>query len=102
MGAGGKRVEPLTSCMPCKSTPDVSENQPQLTSNPSARCTSRCTENEDEPIGDPLAGLVASLSPADRARLIALLSQQTEGAAVTAPSHEHFQTTGEPGEDTQP
>jgi len=94
-------LEPLTSCMPCKRSPDVSGNLPQVTATHSSRCTSRCTETENEPNADPLAGFVASLTPADRARLVALLTGQAEGGAVEALSLDRLQTTGKPGEETE-
>jgi hypothetical protein len=43
------------------------------------RCTPRCSNDETEPDADPLATFVASLTPADRVRLAALLGEQSEG-----------------------
>jgi hypothetical protein len=48
---------------------------------PSDRCTSRCTSNAENANPDPLAQLAAvllALSPADRARLVAMLTEQGE------------------------
>src|SRR5262245_3916530 len=92
-------LEPLTSCMPCKRSPDLSETLSEVTSTPSARCTPRCTENGNEPNTDPLAGFVASLTPADRARLVALLTGQQEGSD---PSKSTGETSGMSGEGTEP
>ncbi len=73
-------------------TPDVQLGNPngdrskggtakELTSSDFARCTARCTENENEPHGDPLAGFVASLTPEQRRRLADLLAGSKEGDA---------------------
>jgi hypothetical protein len=76
---GPRGFEPLTSCTPSYESTVVSGNLSQVTSSGSARCTARCTENGNEANADPLAGFVASLTPADRARLVALLTKQGEG-----------------------
>ena len=73
-------------------TPDVQLGYPnvvtrkaqsgkELTATPSARCTPRCTENEIDPHGDPLAGFVASLTPPQRQRLADLLAGSKKGDA---------------------
>jgi len=98
---GPSGFEPLTSCTPSKQPTVASGNLSQLTATPSARCTSRCTETGNEPNADPLAGFVASLTPADRARLVAMLTGQAEGGAVEASSLDRLQTAGEPGEETE-
>jgi hypothetical protein len=41
----------------------------------------RCTESENEPHGDALAGFVASLTPEQRRRLADLLGGSEEGGA---------------------
>jgi hypothetical protein len=52
------------------------------TATPQSACTNACTSNPEQGQADPLAGLAAALlalSPADRARLAALLvSGKTE------------------------
>jgi hypothetical protein len=98
---GPSGFEPLTSFTPSKKPTVASGNLSQLTTTSSARCTSRCTETGNEPNADPLAGFVASLTPADRPRLVALLTGQAEGGAETASSLDRLQTTGEPGEETE-
>ncbi len=79
---GATGFEPVTSSTPNNVSPVVSTDLSELTATPSARCTSRCTETGNEPNADPLAGFVASLTPADRARLVTLLTGQAEGGTV--------------------
>ncbi len=69
-------------CTPSKQPTVASGNLSQLTATHSARCTSRCTETGNELNADALAGFVASLTPADRSRLVALLTGQAEGGTV--------------------
>ena len=98
---GATGFEPVTSSTPSNVSPVVSADLSQVTATPSARCTSRCTETGNEPNADPLASFVANLTPADRARLVALLTGQAEGGAVEALSLDRLQTTGKPGEETE-
>jgi hypothetical protein len=67
----------------CKAESDGSQHSSgsELTATSSPRCTSRCTENENEPHGDPLAGFVASLTAEQRQRLADLLAGSKEGDA---------------------
>src|SRR5208337_3700482 len=81
---GATGFEPVTSSTPSNVSPVVSADLSQVTTTTSTRCTSRCTEAGTEPNADPLAGFVASLTPSDRARLVALLTGQAEGGAETA------------------
>src|SRR5208337_5156507 len=83
----------------CKAESDPSQASTisRLTTTTSARCTSRCTETGNEPNADPLAGFVASLTPADRARLVALLTGHGSEGDGPASSQDRHQTTGEPG-----
>src|SRR4051794_3015571 len=60
----------------------VLQNQ-NVTQSNSSRCTPRCSNNDPEPNADPLASFVANLTPADRARLGALLTGQREGDGET-------------------
>ena len=76
VGAAG--FEPTTSRPPDKTHPDVTENSQEVTPTPSHRCTPRCSNNA-APNADPLAVLVASLTPEQRARIAALLTGQAEG-----------------------
>lgn len=71
---GPRGFEPLTSSTPNNESPVASVNLSQVTAISSARCTPRCTENPNEANSDPLAGFVAGLTAADRARLVALLT----------------------------
>jgi hypothetical protein len=41
------------------------------------------------------------LTPAERARLVALISQQGEGATIATSPGDQPTTTGEPGEDNE-
>ena len=91
----------MTSSTPSNVSPVVSADLSHVTATPSARCTSRCTETGNEPNADPLAGFVANLTPADRARLVALLTGQAEEGALEASSQDRLQATGEPGEETE-
>jgi hypothetical protein len=88
----------------CKAESDPTQQliDPQVASPPSSCCTSRCTEDEDRPNADPLADLVANLTPADRARLVAMLTGQREGDAAAACLEARPPTTGKPGEETEP
>ena len=77
-------VEPLTSCMPCKSPAVLSDIGERLTSSTKAACTTACTSEpktvkagaNDARDADPLAVLTAALnlSKADRQRLLVMLA----------------------------
>lgn len=91
---GGRGLEPPTPSLSNNRNSNASGNQQGLTSTPSAACTAACTskdenansgtpnanrgtEGEGRGQGDSLAKLAASLlalSPADRARLAAMLN----------------------------
>jgi integrase len=64
----------------CKAgSPDFQESTPvEVTASPSGCCTARCTSEAENANADPLAAFVSSLTPEQRARLIALLA--SEGA----------------------
>ena len=76
-------IEPATYWLQTQGHPDASEDSKGLTSTPPAACTSACTsEAETDNAGnldaDPLTKLAAALltlSPADRARLAAMLAR---------------------------
>ncbi len=90
-------IEPATYWLQTQGHRDVSEDSKQLTSTPPAACTSACTsiaenanaDKHDADQGDPLAKLAAALltlSPADRARLAAMLTgDRKEGATGMQP-----------------
>jgi hypothetical protein len=67
----------------CKADSDPSQAVflQEFASTPTARCTPRCTEPAPEPNADPIAAFVASLTPEQRARLIALLGEREGGAS---------------------
>ena len=74
-----KGVEPSTSALRTQGHPDASGIQKGLTSLASSACTAACT-GDSEPVRDdvggglgPLAAVLLSLSPAERANLAALL-----------------------------
>jgi hypothetical protein len=71
----------VTPSVSCKRRCVTSESPSDVTANPSARCTPRCTETGPEANADPLAAFVAGLSAEDRARLAALLTGNGEGGA---------------------
>jgi hypothetical protein len=81
MGATG--LEPVTPSVSSKGTSDASETDKGVTAGAPFRCTSGCTSEGQTANADPLAPLAAALlalSPADRARLAALLTAATPGA----------------------
>jgi hypothetical protein len=80
MGATG--LEPVTPSVSSKGIIDASGNQQGLTADTSDRCTIRCT-SEPQPANagtvEALAAALLTLSPADRARLAALLVAGQQG-----------------------
>jgi hypothetical protein len=77
MGATG--LEPVTPSVSSKGIPDVSESSKGLAKSSPYACTAACTNSTDSPQADPveaLASALLALSPADKARLAALLLGQ--------------------------
>lgn len=68
-----KRIELSTSCVQSREHPVVSDATKGLTDNQSFACTTACTSGPEIAKTDPLAGFVASLTPEQRRRLVALL-----------------------------
>jgi hypothetical protein len=74
----------VTPSVSSKGQHDASETGKGLAAAPSYRCTSGCTSKSENAHADPLETLAAalrSLSPADRARLAAMLTGQGEAVA---------------------
>jgi hypothetical protein len=67
----------------CKaeSSPTEPVTNTSVTSSHSVRCPARCTESQETANADPLAGLVASLTPEQRQRLADLLAGSKDGGA---------------------
>jgi hypothetical protein len=81
---GATGLEPVTPSVSSKGRPDASEANKGLAEQAPNGCTSGCTDKENIEQPDRLAALAAallSLSPADRARLAAMLLSQQEGGA---------------------
>ena len=79
---GATRLELVTPSVSSKGVSDVSRFQQQFASVPLAVCTPVCTGTPGTANADPLEALAATLlglSPADRARLAALLLGQQAG-----------------------
>src|SRR5262249_60698020 len=80
MGATG--LEPVTPSVSSKGTSDATEANKGLTETTPAVCTPVCTsegESQQRDTVEVLAAALLGLSPADRARLAALLLGQQEG-----------------------
>jgi hypothetical protein len=83
---GATGLEPVTPSVSSNRNPDATLEGKGLAATPPDRCTTRCTgraETANAGTVETLAAALLSLSPADRARLAALLlGQQAEGKAV--------------------
>jgi len=80
MGATG--LEPVTPSVSSKSPLNANENQQGLTAGPSDRCTTGCTASQDISKNltlQDLAAALVNLSPAERAKLAAMLTGEAKG-----------------------
>jgi hypothetical protein len=85
MGATG--LEPVTPSVSSKGTRGASLGTKEVAPSPSFRCTSGCTNNPQTAVEGDLEALAAALlalSPADCARLAALLAGQQSPPAGRA------------------
>jgi hypothetical protein len=89
----------VTPSVSSKGTSDVSETGKGVTSSEPSCCTSGCTSEAESANADPLAQLAAALlalSPADRARLAAMLAAATPNAG-----NDPAATPGRPADGTE-
>jgi hypothetical protein len=73
-------IERASSWLQTRERPVPTGATKEVKSTDSARCIPGCTENNTEPIEDPLAAFVASLSDEQRRRVLRLLTREGDGS----------------------